>query len=481
MLELLVAAASSGSGKTMVTCGLLALMQREGLLPCAFKCGPDYIDPMFHRSVLDIESHNLDLFLSDEDYVRESYRAHGQGHQAIVVEGVMGYYDGVGGKTTQASAWHLADTLDLPVLLVVRPKGMGLTAAAQVKGMTAFRTPHHIRGVLLNECSPMLLATMREVIEKETGIPVVGCLPPLKDAAVESRHLGLYTAGEVEDLRARIDRIADALAENVDMDLFRSLFTRETPEGCAVANQAAGSDSVSGDAPVCRTAEPAADKPKIAVADDEAFCFMYRESLEAFEKAGAELVHFSPVADAALPEGVSGLYLPGGYPELHGKALAANETMKASILAAAKNGMPIVAECGGFMYLQESLRDMDGADCAMTGLLRGNSEKKDRLVRFGYAQMTAEKDSLLLRKGETFPIHEFHYWDTTNNGTDCSAVKPVSGRSWQCAITGPALFAGFPHLYFAAHPVLAERFVAAAAAFGCGTAQASETPEGGRA
>ena len=192
-------------------------------------------------------------------------------------------------------------------------------------------------------------------------------------------------------------------------------------------------------------------------------------------------MHFSPVADAALPEGVSGLYLPGGYPELHGKALAANETMKASILAAAKNSMPIVAECGGFMYLQESLRDMDGADCAMTGLLKGNSEKKDRLVRFGYAQMTAEKDSLLLRKGETFPIHEFHYWDTTNNGTDCSAVKPVSGRSWQCAITGPALFAGFPHLYFAAHPVLAERFVAAAAAFGCGTAQASETPEGGRA
>ena len=118
---------------------------------------------------------------------------------------------------------------------------------------------------------------------------------------------------------------------------------------------------------------------------------------------------------------------------------------------------------------------------AMTGLLAGSSEKKDRLVRFGYAQMTAEKDSLPLRRGETFPIHEFHYWDTTNNGTDCSAVKPVSGRSWQCAITGPALFAGFPHLYFAAHPVLAERFVAAAAAFGCGTAQASETPEGGRA
>ncbi len=461
MLELLVAAASSGSGKTMVTCGLLALLQREGLLPCAFKCGPDYIDPMFHRSVLDIESHNLDLFLSDEDYVRRSYRTHGAGHDARVVEGVMGYYDGVGGKTTQASAWHLADTLDLPVLLVVRPKGMGLTAAAQVKGMTAFRSPHHIRGVLLNECSPMLLGTMREVIEKETGIPVIGCLPPLKDAAVESRHLGLYTAGEVEDLRARIGRIADALAENIDMDLFRSLFTREETE------------DVSSEAAPCEAAGNGERRPRIAVADDEAFCFMYQESLEAFEQAGAELVRFSPAADAALPEGVSGLYLPGGYPELHGRQLAANTSMKASILAAARSGMPIVAECGGFMYLQEVLKDMDGTDCPMTGLLAGKSEKKSRLVRFGYADMTADKDSLLLREGETYPIHEFHYWDTTNNGTDCTAVKPVSGRSWRCAITGSSLFAGFPHLYFAGHPVLAERFVAAAAAY--------RPAEGGRA
>ena len=458
MLELLVAAASSGSGKTMVTCGLLALLQREGLLPCAFKCGPDYIDPMFHRSVLDIESHNLDLFLSDEDYVRRSYHAHGAGHDARVVEGVMGYYDGVGGKTTQASAWHLADTLDLPVLLVVRPKGMGLTAAAQVKGMTAFRSPHHIRGVLLNECSPMLLGTMREVIEKETGIPVIGCLPPLKDAAVESRHLGLYTAGEVEDLRVRIGRIADALAENIDMDLFRSLFTKEEED-------AADEMAASKEEEPCAVVAGGGKRPRIAVADDEAFCFMYQESLEAFEQAGAELVRFSPVADAALPEGVSGLYLPGGYPELHGQQLAANASMKASILAAAKAGMPIVAECGGFMYLQETLQDMDGADCPMTGLLEGSSEKKTRLVRFGYAHMTAEQDSLLLRSGETYPIHEFHYWDTTNNGADCAAVKPVSGRSWRCAITGPSLFAGFPHLYFAGHPVLAERFVAAAAAY----------------
>lgn len=469
MLELLIAAPSSGSGKTMITCGLLALMQREGLLPCAFKCGPDYIDPMFHRSVLDIESHNLDLFLSDEDYVRQSYQRHGAGHAARIVEGVMGYYDGVGGTTTEASAWHLADTLDLPVLLVIRPKGMGLSAAAQIKGMTAFRTPHHIRGVILNECSRMMCDTMKKAIEKETGIPVIGCLPPLKDAAVESRHLGLYTAGEVEDLRGRIGRIADALAENVDMDLFRSLFTKEEKADAKPADQTRQPADTSGAGhPIDAESalpEKAGARPRIAVADDEAFCFMYQESLEAFEAAGAELVRFSPVADRALPEGISALYFPGGYPELHGRELAANASMRAAVLAAAQNGMPVVAECGGFMYLQEILRDADGTACEMTGLLGGESEKKERLVRFGYAHMTAEKDSLLLRAGETYPIHEFHYWDTTNNGTDCMAVKPVSGRTWQCAITGPSLFAGFPHLYFAGHPVLAERFVAAAASY----------------
>lgn len=472
MIELLVAAASSGSGKTMVTCGLLALMKREGLSPCAFKCGPDYIDPMFHRSVLGIESHNLDLFLSDEAYVRQSYESHGSGHEARIVEGVMGYYDGVGGKTTQASAWHLADTLDLPVLLVIRPKGMGLTAAAQIKGMTAFRKPHHIRGVLLNECSRMLCDTMRETIEKETGLPVIGCLPPLKDAAVESRHLGLYTAGEVEDLRARIDRIADALAENMDMDLFRTLFTRgagmDNLSGKAEMNgQPSSEKRMSGEQAAGQSAGVVSRlRPRIAVADDEAFCFMYQESLEAFERAGAQLVRFSPVTDAALPEKVSALYLPGGYPELHGKALAANTSMREAILTAAGSGMPIVAECGGFMYLQELLKDTDGEDCRMAGLLAGRSEKKQRLVRFGYADMTAQKDSLLFRKGETYPIHEFHYWDTTNNGTDCTAVKPVSGRSWTCAITTPTLFAGFPHLYFAGYPALAERFVLAAYAYG---------------
>ena len=195
--------------------------------------------------------------------------------------------------------------------------------------------------------------------------------------------------------------------------------------------------------------------------NDESFSFIYQENIDRLENVS----FFDPERDVPCLDDVALLYLPGGYPVLHGQHLAANTSMKASILAAARAGMPIVAECGGFMYLQETLQDMDGADCPMTGLLEGSSEKKTRLVRFGYADMTAEKDSLLLRKGETYPIHEFHYWDTTNNGADCAAVKPVSGRSWRCAITGSSLFAGFPHLYFAGHPVLAERFVAAAAAY----------------
>ena len=197
MLELMIAAPASGSGKTVLTCALLAALKQRGLNPCAFKCGPDYIDPMFHRSVLGVDSHNLDLFLSDENTVRDLYRRYSAGYGSAVVEGAMGFYDGLGGSTDTASAWHVADTLGLPVLLVVRPKGASLTLAAQIKGLQAFRTPSHIVGILLNDCSPMLVKSLGPMLERETGLPVLGYLPHLEEAVLESRHLGLRTDGGV--------------------------------------------------------------------------------------------------------------------------------------------------------------------------------------------------------------------------------------------------------------------------------------------
>lgn len=439
MIELMLAAPASGSGKTVLTCALLAALKKRGLDPCAFKCGPDYIDPMFHRTVLGVESHNLDLFLSDEAVVRKLYARYGSGHSAVVAEGAMGFYDGLGGTTHRASAWHVADTLGLPVLLVVRPKGASLTLAAQINGLRSFRENSHIAGLLLNDCTPMLAKSLSPMLERETSLPVVGHLPHMEEAVLESRHLGLCTAGEVQNLAQRIDAVAERLEQTVDWERLFALCKREDRPG----------------------AEPVSARPKvpIAVARDEAFCFTYEETLDALREAGGELLFFSPLEDARLPSGACGLYLPGGYPELYARRLSGNESMRRAVREAVVQGMPTVAECGGFLYLGRTLQDADGTACPMAGALPGEAVRKERLVRFGYAELTAEGDSMLFRPGERVPIHEFHYWDSSENGADLTAVKPLTGRSWRCGFVNQRLYAAFPHLYFAGHLRLAERFV----------------------
>lgn len=443
MLELMIAAPASGSGKTVLTCALLSALQRRGLDPCAFKCGPDYIDPMFHRSVLGVDSHNLDLFLAGAERVRTVYRRYAAGHGAAVVEGAMGFYDGLGGTTPQASAWQVADTLELPVLLTLRPKGASLTLAAQIQGLQRFRDPSRIAGLLLNDCSPMLARSLGPMLERETGLPLLGYLPHLEDAELASRHLGLQTAGEIGDLRARLDRVAQALEQTMDWDRFSALCAGRTPAG-REAPRAEG------------TGVP------IAVARDAAFCFAYAETLDALRDAGAALRFFSPLSDRALPPDACGLYLPGGYPELYAAQLSENVAMRQAIRAAVAGGMPTVAECGGFLYLGAALEDMDGRQYPMVGCLPGTGLRQQRLVRFGYATLRAESDSLLFRTGEQIPVHEFHYWDSTDNGSDLGAEKPLTGRRWRCGFVNARLYAAFPHLYFAGEPALAARFVRAA-------------------
>ncbi len=445
MVEWMIAAASSGSGKTVVVCALLAALRERGMTPCAFKCGPDYIDPMFHRAVLGVESHNLDLFLSGEDCLRRHYGRCAAGHGAAVTEGAMGFYDGIGGSD-RASAWHIADTLDLPVLLVVRPKGACLTLAAQINGLRNFRSRSRIAGLFLNGCTASLAARLGPVLERETGLPVLGYLPILDEAALESRHLGLCTAAEVADLSVRCTALAEQLSKTLNWPRFLALGVRR--EHPAVPETAAAVRCV-----------------PIAVAEDRAFCFAYRETYEIFRAAGAELLPFSPLKDSTLPERACGLYLPGGYPELYARRLAENGSMRRAVRAAVEAGMPTVAECGGFLYLGRSLQGTDGAAYPMAGVLPGTAVKKDRLVRFGYAELTAAEDSLLFRKGERVPVHEFHYWDSTENGTALTAVKAATGQRWSCGFVGKRLYAAFPHLYFAGRPCLAQRFIDAAAEY----------------
>ena len=442
MIQFLLAAPRSGSGKTTMTCALLMALKRRGCAPCAFKSGPDYIDPMFHRAVLGVESRSLDLFFSAPETVRTLYAKGAAGHGAAVCEGAMGFYDGLGGVSDRASAWHLADTLGLPVLLVVEPKGQSLTLAAELNGLKNFRTPSHIAGILLNNCTARMHALLAPMLGKETGLPVLGFLPKLPEAVIGSRHLGLYTAAEVENLQQKLVLLADAAEEHIDWPRLLALCEKEPPT-----------------LPVEPETPPA--RVRIAVAQDEAFCFTYAETLEAFRDAGAEVVFFSPLRDTALPENIGGLYLPGGYPELHARELSENTSLLREIKQKIESGLPTAAECGGFLYLGQSLTDAEGQSWPMAGVLPGEAKDAGRLVRFGYAALSADSDSLLFRAGGSFPIHEFHHWDSTANGAALAAKKPVGGAEWRCGFVNEHFYAGFPHLYWAGTP-LPQRFAAAA-------------------
>ena len=437
MKQILITAMHSGAGKTVITCALLAALKKRGVDVHAFKCGPDYIDPMFHTEVLGVPSRNLDLFLQGIDAVRSSVALHGG--ELAVLEGAMGYYDGVNGSDG-ASAWAVADALACPAVLVVRPQGNALTLAAQIKGLQAFRPESHLAGVLFNGCKESLASFLKHVIERETGLPVLGFLPPMEEAALESRHLGLLTAGEIEDLSARFSVLSEQLEKTVDLDALLDLAGKYEAQ------------------------RPEQKKPRqrctIAVAKDEAFCFTYADSLDALRNAGAELVFFSPMRDQYVPEGANGLYLCGGYPELHARQLSENTAMRQSICSAVSSGMPTVAECGGFLYLQQALEDVNGDRFPMCGALPGAGFRTNALQRFGYLWLTAEEDSLLFRKGERIPAHEFHYWDCTENGSDLLAEKP-NGKTWRCGFVGKTLYAAFPHLHLGGELPLSRRFAEA--------------------
>lgn len=447
MRALMLAAMQSGSGKTAVTCALLAAARRRGLDVHPFKTGPDYIDPMFHTRAAGRPSRNLDLFLQGEAGVRRTLATAGAaaGDGLAVIEGAMGYYDGMAGGT-DAGAWAVADALGVPTILVLRPAGQGVTLAAQLYGMLHFRSPSHIAGVLFSGCKASLADYLAPIVTRETGLPVLGTLPPCDAAKFDSRHLGLQIPGEIDGLDARFAALAELFERNIDLDKLLALaadFPAERP------------GQIWADSPICR----------IAVARDEAFCFTYADNLDALQRAGAELCFFSPLHGEALPEDCDALYLCGGYPELHAGALTRNAPMRENVKQAVISGLPTVAECGGFLYLGQALEDADGNRFPMAGALPGEGYRTDRLRRFGYLTLTADTDSLLLHKGETLPAHEFHYWEARQPGGDLTARKPGRDKSWRCCFAGPTLYAGFPHLHFGGSLPLAERFVAAAAAY----------------
>lgn len=474
--RLMIAAPASGSGKTTLTCALLRLLQNRGKSPVSFKCGPDFIDPMFHEKVLGVPSTNLDSFFVDEEEVREIFAekilSQRQNEKKpadfAVIEGVMGLFDGLAGKSLKASSYDIARITNTPILLCVDASGMSRSIVPLVKGFLDYDRLQHkngenlIKGIFLNKVSKGSFQLLKTLIEEESasyGVKVIGYLPKDSEIALESRHLGLFLPDEIKDLNSRIQKSSQILDETTDFTELEKLssscgdFKGQSPLGEGVAPNEVGAKGET--SPIPNSAL------KIAVARDEAFCFYYDENLRLLEESGANLVYFSPLHDKALPSGIGGILLGGGYPELHAAELEANRSMRESIKSAVENGIAVMAECGGFMYLQEKLTDKDGVSYEMCGAIKGECAYTGKLVRFGYAEFASKEEGKTEGGWEKLSVrgHEFHYFDSTNNGSDFTAKKPLSSRSWDCMIHTEKMLAGFPHLYYRSNPKIVEWFL----------------------
>lgn len=450
--RILITAPKSGAGKTTLTCALMGALRERGLRILACKCGPDYVDPTFHERLGAVRRLNLDAFFQSETLMRDLLAHAGRGCDIACIEGAMGYYDGVG-TTTKASAWDVARITDTPALLVLDARGACASLAAQVLGFVAMRTPSHVAGVVLDHAGAALAGKVVPVIERECGVPVLGYLPHDEATVLPNRHLGLVLAQDLPDLDEKLARLATLAQDCLDVDAILALA------------QAAPQLSFSGAWPLPPCLDARESAPVIAVARDEAFCFYYAEELELLEDLGAKLAFFSPLHDENLPEGASGLFLGGGYPELHARELSSNTAMREAVRAALAQGMPAIAECGGFLYLLERLTDDDGAAWPLVGACPGGAERKPH-GRFGYIELETQGAGLLGPAGTALRGHEFHRWEANDTGADVFVRKPESERFWHAGHHTPSLYAGFPHLYLPGSVDVARRFVHACATWG---------------
>lgn len=470
--RLLLTAPASGSGKTVITSGLLALFSKMGLSCVSFKCGPDYIDPMFHRYVLGIPGSNLDSFFLDEDGVRQLFEERSADHELALIEGVMGYYDGVAGTSFQASSYEIARITDTPAILVVDAKKSSRSVSALIKGFLEYQKDSRIVGVILNRTSPMMTERLRPLIE-ELGVKLIGAVPECPEAQLESRHLGLTLPNEQKKLRVHMEALADRLEQCLDIPKLLAL--------AGIAEDQDPNDHEKKETNKKNEKNGYVPTRRIGVAQDEAFCFYYQENLEFLRQNGWEIVTFSPLHNQKIPENLDALLLGGGYPELYARELSENKSMLESIRIAGTDQtkkIKILAECGGFLYLHRTLEDPDGKKWQMVGFLDADAFRTKKLSRFGYITLKTNQTNPVMasdqmesknldetengkhkektERGENDRVairgHEFHYWDSTDPGTALLAEKPLSSRNWACMHVSDRMIAGFPHLYYRSDP-----------------------------
>lgn len=441
--RILIAATQSGSGKTTITSGILELLRRSGITPQAYKVGPDYIDPTYLAAASGRAVHNLDTWLLPEDKMASIFAKSAAASDIAVVEGVMGLYDGgQGGISSSAS---IAKLLKLPVILVIDVKSMGDSAAAIALGFREYDKEVMLKGVILNKVGSENHKKMVCDAMEKIGIPVFGAIFRNETAQIKERHLGLLPEQENEN-KNHIKDIADAIAPNIDLDAIIKTAQEAPKLDTENESEKCGEKRVT-----------------IGVAQDEAFSFYYPESLFELEKAGAKLIFFSPLKDKTIPD-ADGLIFGGGFPEMFQQRLAENSSMKESIRSAAKEGMPIYAECGGFMYLTESITDFNGETHQMAGIIPASCSMNKTLRTVGYVEAAALNDTIICDAGTVIKGHEFHFSSTTpNNPENYHCVftfrKKRTGETYEAGYSTENILASYLHLHFAGNRELAERFI----------------------
>ena len=477
----MIAAPKSGSGKTLITCALLGALKKRQINIASCKCGPDYIDPMFHRTVLGIASENLDTFFTGEDETRRLFAGFSAPYDMILTEGVMGLYDGLGGVRKEGSSYHLAEVTDTPIILVVDVHGMGYSMIPFISGFLEYDRKHLIKGLILNRISRGFFETICPFIKEELSIEVLGYFENKEEFKIDSRHLGLRLPNEIEDIRDILDKSADYIERTVDIDRLIELaggageldgkkINSDIDKKYKITNKKniinkEFENIKFNEEEIYKSLKEKEDENiniphelTLAVARDEAFCFYYEANLRMFEERGVKIKYFSPLHDKELPQNIDGILLGGGYPEIYADELSKNSSMLDSIKKAISEGLPSLAECGGFMYLHRELKDDKGKTYSLVGVIDAEVYYIGKSVRFGYIELK-DKDSKFISENEKIKGHEFHYYDSTDNGTDVLASKPVSNKSWDCCYVGENHWWGFPHLYYPSCPSFVDGFI----------------------
>lgn len=447
---LMIAAMNSGAGKTSITFSIIRAMLNMGISICAYKTGPDYIDTMYHKIASKKECINLDPFFLDEEDLKMVFDLYRSKNDICIIEGAMGFYSGIYGMEPRASAYSVAKAIGAAAILIV-----GENDIEAIEEYIYRYDENIVRGIIFNKIDEHRYKELKGILEAKK-IKVYGYIPYREEFIIPSRHLGLSLPFEREDMDAAMNNLSDIVLETLDIEsVLKDLEYNDVEYDIESMKYPKSDMSLGYPRSIIKHNK---SEYRLAISYDKAFCFLYHDNIRLLEESGARIIFFSPLYDKRLPKDIDGLWLIGGYPEIYAKALSDNISMKLDIKKAIERKTPTVAECGGFIYLHKAVEGKDTNFYELCNVFDKKVVNTNKLSRFGYIEILAKEDNLLLSKGEMMRSHEFHYWDSEFPGSSHLATKANKSKEWECIISDKNIFAGFPHIYLRSNLNMLENF-----------------------